>query len=308
MKSERSAYVTGATGWLGARLVKRLIETSDLYDADNRYTRVNCLVQANSETSSLEELGSSVNITYGDIASESDVTRFLAGSSGSPIFHCAGLIHPRVFVRKLFQVNARGAEVLAASAAQHNSGRIVAVSSNSVVGVSDTPDQLFDESSEPNPYMAYGRSKLRMEQAFDESYAAGQIDLVTIRVPWFYGPNHPQRQTRFISMVKNGRVPVVGSGTNLRSMAYVDDIAEAMILAVSNETASGKKYWIADEKPYSYNEVIQTISSVLEDDFHMTVKSGNTRLPSAIGTFSRLADASRLPRARTHTVISGWAK
>ena len=39
-----------------------------------------------------------------------------------------------------------------------------------------------------------------------------------IRPPWFYGPNQPNRQTKFYKMIRDGKVPIVGSGDNKRSM------------------------------------------------------------------------------------------
>jgi nucleoside-diphosphate-sugar epimerase len=80
------------------------------------------------------------------------------------------------------------------------------MSSNSPIGVSRNPFEVFDEESPYNPYMGYGRSK----QAMEEWLRAGANDkslpqITIIRAPWFYGPEQPARQTRFFSMIKAGR-------------------------------------------------------------------------------------------------------
>jgi nucleoside-diphosphate-sugar epimerase len=116
--------------------------------------------------------------------------------------------------------------------------RAVVVSSNSPCGCNPHPDHLFDEHSPFNPYMHYGRSKMEMELAIRER--AARLETVIIRAPWFYGPNQPPRQTLFFQMIRDGKGPIVGSGTNLRSMAYVDNLCQGQwsnhVLSEMNKT------------------------------------------------------------------------
>ena len=129
-----------------------------------------------------------------------------------------------------------------------------------------------------------------MEQVFDAASEEFQFELVTLRVPWFYGPNQPRRQSRFFSMIRKGRVPVVGSGNNLRSLAYVEDIAAALIAASSERATSGEKYWVSDSHPYSYNEIIDAVESVLEKRFDLNVAHQRLKLPNIVGKIARITD------------------
>src|SRR5206468_3377962 len=115
------------------------------------------------------------------------------------------------------------------------------------------------------PYMGYGRSKMQMELAVKDR--AGKIETVVIRAPWFYGPNQPPRQTLFFQMIRDGKAPIVGSGRNLRSMAYVDNLCQGLLLAASSERAVGETFWIADRRPYSMNEIVDTVERLLEREF-----------------------------------------
>jgi nucleoside-diphosphate-sugar epimerase len=124
--------------------------------------------------------------------------------------------------------------------------RFVHVSSNSPIGVNASPSEVFDENAPYAPYMHYGRSKMLAEQAVK---AAGDLETVIIRPPWFYGPNQPARQTTFFTMIRTGKVPLVGSGENRRSMAYVDNICQGLLLCESVPAARGQTYWIADRRP-----------------------------------------------------------
>lgn len=78
--------------------------------------------------------------------------------------------------------------------------------------------------------MNYGRSKMLMEQVVHEYQARGKLETVILRPTWFYGPNQPERQTTFFRMIKNGMSPIAGDGENLRSMVYIDNLCQAMLL------------------------------------------------------------------------------
>ena len=138
--------------------------------------------------------------------------------------------------------------------------------------------------------MHYGKSKKLAEDIVNEAGRAGRIETVIIRPPWFYGPGQPPRQTLFFSMIKNGKAPIVGSGQNLRSMAYVDNICQGLGLCESVEAAQGKTYWIADERPYTMNEVVDTIERLLEVDFKMKVAHKRMHLPDVASDVALLVD------------------
>jgi len=65
-------------------------------------------------------------------------------------------------------------------------------------------------------------------------------------------------------MIKGGHPIIVGKGDNLRSMSYIDNIVQALLLAEKEQKAGGKTYWIADRRPYSFIEIIQTVARVLD--------------------------------------------
>jgi nucleoside-diphosphate-sugar epimerase len=129
---------------------------------------------------------------------------------------------------------------------------------------------------------------MEMELAVRER--ADQIETVLIRAPWFYGPNQPPRQTLFFQMVRDGKGPIVGSGNNLRSMAYVDNLCQGLILAAIRAHAAGQVYWIADQRPYSMNEILDTIERLLEREFGHTCKHKRMKLPGFASEVAWLAD------------------
>ena len=67
----------------------------------------------------------------------------------------------------------------------------------------------------------------------------GAFETVVIRPPWFYGPGQPPRQALFFTMIKDGKAPLVGRGDNRRSMAYIDNICQGLLLCERVEQARG---------------------------------------------------------------------
>jgi len=64
-------------------------------------------------------------------------------------------------------------------------------------------------------------------------------------------------------MIQKGNPIVFGSGLNLRSMSYVDNTSQAMLLAATKKEAVGQVYWIADARPYTTLEIYQSVAELL---------------------------------------------
>src|SRR5437870_4269515 len=93
-------------------------------------------------------------------------------------------------------------------------------------------------------------------------------------------------------MIRTGKVPIVGSGDNLRSMVYTDNLCEGLLLAGFVEKARGEIYWIADRRPYSTHEIVDTVERLLEREFNFTVSHRRVRLPEVVSELAMLADAT----------------
>jgi nucleoside-diphosphate-sugar epimerase len=92
-------------------------------------------------------------------------------------------------------------------------------------------------------------------------------------------------------MVCKGTVPVVGRGTNVRSLSYVDNVVQGLILASTVESAAGSTYWIADARPYPMSEVLNTIERIAREEFGRNCRRGRVRLPRVVCEVARAADA-----------------
>jgi nucleoside-diphosphate-sugar epimerase len=284
--------LTGAPGWLGTRLVQVLLEglegVSSLSVPEGT-RQIRCLVMPGVDSSGLGP-ADRVQVVRGDLRDEEAARALCRDAAGATLFHCAGVVHPALFVRELYQVNVDGTRRLLQAAEESGVRRMVVLSSNSPAGNNPCREDRFDEQSPYHPYMAYGRSKMLMELAVHEFQAQAKLETVIVRPTWFYGPGQPPRQTAFLRMIKNGGAPILGDGGNLRSMTYIDNLCQALLLCERVPEASGQTYWVSDRRPYSMNEIVDTVERLMEDEFGLTVAHRRLRLPSIAGEVAGLAD------------------
>ena len=283
--------VTGAPGWLGTRLVEALLrglpDVPELAQPARR-SAVRCLVGPDADTAELDALPGVVCIR-GDLSTPGTLERFVEGAQGATLFHGAGVIHPKR-MSDFETVNAAGTRHLVDAAAGAGVRRFIHVSSNSPFGANPTREHQFKEDAPYRPYMGYGRSKMAGEKAVWHAHETGRLETVIVRAPWFYGPGQPPRQTQFFTMIRKGAFPLVGDGGNRRSMAYVDNLCQGLLLSERSERARGQAFWIADERAYSMNEIIETVENVMEKDFGIAVTRKRLRLPSITSDVARVAD------------------
>jgi nucleoside-diphosphate-sugar epimerase len=282
-----TVVVTGAAGWLGQNLVRSLVPDRD---------RVRCLVQADGERPQLELAGRNVEVVVGDIRDPGALDRLFDDVGPCTVFHTAGLIHPRV-VRDLFDVNVGGTQLTLDRARRAGARRFVHVSSNSPFGANRSTGDRFDESSAPNPYMGYGRSKLEAEDLVRREHERGDLPATIVRPPWFYGPFQPERQTRWFRAVRRGRFPLVGDGSQRRSMAYTGNLVAGLRRAEVAAAAPGRAWWIADGEPYALADILDTVREALAAE-GFEVSGGRPRVPALVGTVAALADGALQSRGR----------
>lgn len=248
-------FVTGAPGWLGTRFVE-LVSGKKLACQRNDYS-IKCFALGGSDVADLQAVNA--EIVYGDIRDPESLEGKMEGCDY--VVHIAGIIHPKK-TKELYDINNIGTRNILKEALATGVKRVVYISSNSPAGFSRN-GQLFSETDPPHPYMKYGKSKYLAEQAVREAAESGKIEAVILRPCWFYGPRQPDRQTKFFKMIKSGAPVLFGDGSNLRSVSYVDNIVQGIILALEKDGISGQTYWIADERPYTTLEIYQTIADLL---------------------------------------------
>jgi nucleoside-diphosphate-sugar epimerase len=272
--------ITGAGGWLGRNLVEAVA---------HERTLVRVLVRSEDEAAGLALASRAVQPVVGDVRDPADLDELFAGvSPGATVVHAAAVIHPQRAVRELFDVNVGGTSLVLDRARRGGMGRLVHVSSNSPFGVNPDPAHRFDEASPYAPYLGYGASKHEAEELVRTAAGRGDVDAVIVRPPWFYGPHQPERQTQWLRAVRRGRFPLVGDGTNRRSMVFTGNLVHG-ILRAEAAAPSGAAYWIADAEPHAMVDVLATVRRAFEAE-GFAVSGGQPRLPRLAGVVAEGLD------------------
>jgi nucleoside-diphosphate-sugar epimerase len=278
--SDDVTVVTGAAGWLGRVLLRRLADDG---------SRLRTLVAAESDGDAVQEAAPGAEVVVGDIRDPSSVDALFDQVPGATVYHCASVIHPTAGVRELFDVNVGGTALVLDRARRSAARRVVYVSSNSPFGFSRSDDTVFDEDTPYDPHLGYGRSKMEAERLVAASAARGEVDTVIVRAPWFYGPHQPLRQTAFFKSVRRGLFPQCGDGRNRRSMVFTENLADGLVLAARSDAARGRAYWIADARPYPMAEILATVKEALVAE-GVDVGRRQLRVPGLVSEVAGWAD------------------
>lgn len=293
--------VTGAGGWFGRAFLDAVARPRAEHGPVARDATIRVLAATPAEVPDILAVLPDAEVHVGDVADPATLERLLAGTDGASVIHAAGVIHP-ARVADFDRVNVEGTRSLLHAAAAARARRVVHVSSNSAFGVNPTPDDRFRQHEPYRPYLGYGHSKMLAEQLVLEAAATGRVSTVVVRPPWFYGPFQPARQTQFFAMVAAGRFPVLGDGSQRRSMAYVDNLVQGVALAEHHPEVSGQAFWVADRDAYSMEEIVSTVEQVMHEEGYAT-SGRRVRVPALVGRVAERVDRALQGRDVYHQSI-----
>lgn len=237
--------MTGAAGFIGAVLVRRLM-------ADGRFVRA--LVRRDPGPRLPGDEVLRADLATGPLPPEA-----LHGIE--TVFHLAGRTHALSEVgvdeTEYRSVNVDGTRHLLAAGREAGVERFVFFSSVKAAGEGGSECQ--DESVEPRPTTAYGRTKLEAERLVIDHGARYGMHAVCLRLPMVYGPGNKGNIHRMIDWVARGHFPPLPEVGNRRSIVHVANAVEAACLAAVRPAASGQTYIVTDGRPYSSRELYELI-------------------------------------------------
>lgn len=229
-----TSLVTGATGFLGSHLARRLVDRGD---------EVRVLVRSTSDRSRLDGLG--LQFVEGDVTDRSSV---MAAADGVDlVFHCAAVVEfgPRD-PSFMHRINVEGAgHVLDASAA--NGACCVYVSSLAALGTTpqDAPpqDETFWDPAEPT--VEYERTKRLAHEGARDRIASGES--VRIAIPGgIYGMGDQSTMFDLIRAYSRWPLPLGYMPEIRQSTVNVQDCADAL-LRIASDGADGDEYIVVAE-------------------------------------------------------------
>jgi len=239
--------VTGATGFLGHRLVAALSRCG----AD-----VVALVRDKSRVSF--ELERQANLVCGDVRDPASIEA--AMRDVAVVYHCAAITTNQASWTAHYETNIRGTETVFKEALKAGVQRVIHVSSVIVYGL-DRPRRngLIEESApyaqNPDRWAHYMRSKLEADKLAFRYWREVGLPVTVVRPGILYGPAGGRPIGRGLGQLGPVRL-MIGSGHNLLPYTYVDNAVDCLLLAAISPEAIGQAYNVVDEPQVSVRDVI----------------------------------------------------
>ena len=247
-----SVLVTGATGLLGRTLIRKLLERND---------RVVALVRRSRDEPWFRELGATT--VLGDLMNLS--ADALDDRSIKVVYHAAARVDTSGAWRTFVATNIDGTRRLLDSVLPNGLDRFVYISSAGVYGPKQTQRGMCADRVSPRPasYNYYGRSKLAAETVVRSCCDAAGVPWSILRFGFIYGPGHRALSTHVLPLLEMGRYAVLGGGDNRMATLYVDDAADAAILAGTHEAAAGRVYDVAGDEVVTQREFLSAMAEAV---------------------------------------------
>ncbi len=236
--------LTGATGFIGRHLLKEL---------PKRGYKVRVLLRRPTMLPP-EATGAVV----GDLAAPRNMSNALAGVQA--VIHSAGLAHgmsglPEDDYRA---INTEATVALARAAARAGARRFVLLSSVRAQS-GPTARQVLTEALDPHPTDAYGRSKLDAERGLAEV----DIDWVALRPVLVYGPGVKGNMAALIKLARLALPLPLGGLKGRRSLLSVENLVEAIDVALRAEGSLRRPLIVADPEPLTIPEMVAALRAGL---------------------------------------------
>ena len=262
-----NVFVTGASGFIGARLVWELVKRGHVVHALTHRTKLESPPGfVPDERPDFNH--SNIRLFSGDLSDSHDYDRLSRAMDGcSQAYHLAGYAKSWSSDQHAYlKTNVSGLCRVCDTARELGVQRMVWTSTMLTFG--PTPRGTVSDESTPRPvpfkcFTDYESSKLAAE-SYAARYVQDGLPLVTVNPTRVFGPGHLNESnsvSRLIDMYDRGRLPfLLGGGRNVGNWVYVDDIVQGLILAMEKGRV-GEKYILGGEN-LSLKDFLKLVSQV----------------------------------------------
>lgn len=248
----KGVLVTGASGFVGGKLMKRLI------------VQPTVAVLGAVRTKPVDD--SSGLIAVSEI--DGDTNWFEALQNQRVVVHAAARVHimddiaadPLTEFRR---VNVAGTLNLARQAATAGVKRFIFISTIKVNGEQTNVGSAFQASDTPAPEDPYGISKLEAEQGLLQLAQETGMEVVIIRPPLVYGPGVKGNFASMIKLVAKGLPLPLGGIHNKRSLVALDNLVDLIITCIDHPAAANQVFLAGDGEDLSTTELLRGVGKAM---------------------------------------------
>jgi nucleoside-diphosphate-sugar epimerase len=227
-----SAFVTGGSGFIGGRLVKRLVAEG---------TRVRALARSDASAAKVEALGAEP--VRGDLE---DPASIATGADGCEVaFHLAAQLGDWGAWDEFERANVIGTENALEGCARAGVRRFVHCGTEAAL-MAGEPLVNVDETAplRPDSKAPYPATKAKAERAVRDANRTG-FETVVLRPRFVWGAGDTTLLPEMIRMVEAGRFAWIGGGRNLTATTHVENVVEGLLLA-AQKGRPGEAYFVTD--------------------------------------------------------------
>jgi len=243
-------FITGATGFIGSHLLKRLSQTNH---------ELHCLVRRIGPASErLKSLGAT--IIMGDVTDRASVLRGMRGCDW--VFHLAGLYSFWEPSNRIFKaINVDGTRNVMECALETNVAKVVHVSTAGIYG--KPADCPFTEESKVGParFCEYFRTKYEGDLIVWDLHKNKSLPVVVVYPTAVLGPDDPKATGKYIVDLIQRRLPATVMNDDIMTFVHVKDVAEVIVRAAEKQNNIGEKY-LAGKHQMSFGEINQMVSEI----------------------------------------------
>lgn len=237
----KQVLVTGATGLIGTRLCEVMTLIAQW--------KPRAFVHSTAAAARIARYP--IDFVLGDLCEKESVQRAVEG--------CDAIIH---LARGDSRVMTAGLENLLEAALKHRCKRFVHVSSVAVYG-NHPPPESISEDARPDPgAMQYGIEKLKQERRVLKYGRLHDLPFVILRPPNVYGP-FAHFTKDLLGKIRAGRMAIVDGGQNPCNLVYVDNLIEAILLALWKPAGVGETFFVTDFEAVSWKRCLDDHAALL---------------------------------------------
>lgn len=285
--------VIGATGFIGAHMVRRLLEAG-----------LRTRVFVRSPHKLRDEFAGRVEIVAGSLCDEAPLQRAVEGAA--IVFNCAGLSADWGRPQDFQQANIAGLSRLLEAVKHSGCSRLMHLSTTDVYGYPETP--CDERTPLRDVKLPYNSSKVAGDRLVQEAIAAG-LPATILRPAQVWGPGSDSWVVEICRLLLAKSMLLIDGGRSGAGLIYVSNLVEIMFELATDPRANGLIINICDQEHKTWAEYVAALQGLLWP--HPTRRfSLPGRLAHAIGHVMEMVfsatSSSRRPLLTRHAVNLLW--